>query len=79
MVVSEHPVISPYLERAVRSLPEACRDIHRAHGDGAPACGSCPFRSMCAHSRSHKAICAEARNRHQPFPLMLRTRFVLRD
>ncbi len=40
-------VVSPYLQRPLRGLREACFEIARARGEPAPACRGCEFEKRC--------------------------------
>jgi len=39
--------VSPYLQRPLRTLREACFEIARARGDPPPPCRGCTFERRC--------------------------------
>ena len=55
-----------YLRRPVRSLRDACRDIHRARGNGVPPCGTCKICDMCFPKTAHKGHAKSRRNTARP-------------
>ena len=59
-----------YLRRPLRSLRQACKDIHRARGDASTPCGDCAIGEFCAretartrHDRRHRKQCRVALSR----------------
>ena len=40
-------MVSPYLSRPIRTLEEACKELHRNHGGVAWVCADCEYRVIC--------------------------------
>jgi hypothetical protein len=47
MTMPSGDIVSPYLQRACRSLQDACLERQRRQGEVPPDCGVCLLQSLC--------------------------------
>jgi hypothetical protein len=57
MAPLDSPPISTYLNRPLRSLPQACREASAARGE-APPCDECGVADICDACRDHDRAAA---------------------